>query len=124
MSRPGLPAHIRPKMDSRFFLGLFLSSPSPTGCNPFNAMLSGVASLSALLPGVSGVSPPDEGSMSNFRGVLKMLGLGCARRGLSVRRLGLSGPWTGTLEKRVVWPKAGRRLGNSGFDFDGESRTL
>jgi len=55
-------------------------------------LLSGVASLSALFPGVvSGVSPPEDGSMSNFRGVLKIFEFGCAGRGLSAERSGLAG---------------------------------
>jgi hypothetical protein len=112
---------------SRLFFGLDFFSSATTDCEPifFGDMRrtgwndSGVASLSASLCGVSGVSPPDDKkSGSTLRGVRKMSKLGAGGSGFS----GDDG--RGRLEKSVVWPAAGRRLGNEDKGLEGDSNSL
>jgi hypothetical protein len=114
-----------PNRLSRFFLGLPVFFPSFTGdwlrtvagLDDLQPM-SGVASLSAPLSVVVGVSPPDEkNSSKGLRGVQKSI------RGAGTEGSGLPGDG-GQLEKSVRWFAAGRRLGNDDWDLAGDSNTL
>ena len=110
--------HTRSMKLSRFFLGLVLPSSVITDAAIYLGDMrgngSGVASLSASLLGVSGVSPPDEKkSGSTLRGVRNIGGSGFSGDG-----------GRGRLENNVVCPAAGRRLGNEDRDLEGDSNSL
>jgi hypothetical protein len=114
-----------PNKLSRFFLGLpgFFASltgdwlRTVAGLDDLQPM-SGVASLSAPLSVVLGVSPPEEKKSSNgLRGVQKSI------RGGGTEGSGLPGDG-GQLENKVRWFAAGRRLGNDDWGLAEDSNTL